>query len=160
MNVDAILQTIPPLAVYLIVGFVIGIESLGIPLPGEIVLVSAALVLLSWADKPPVWACALAGLALGLAVDTRQVALPLVAVLLGFLLVRRVGGLRLAAFALAVAAPVAGYLQWVHGTYGVYDFTTWSGRMLYARVAPIAECDRLGRLTAQQRTLCDRIKVA
>jgi membrane protein DedA with SNARE-associated domain len=32
------------LAVYLIVGFVIGIESLGIPLPGEIVLVSAALL--------------------------------------------------------------------------------------------------------------------
>ena len=38
------LQTIPPIAVYIIVGFVIGLESLGIPLPGEIVLVSAALM--------------------------------------------------------------------------------------------------------------------
>lgn len=38
------LQTIPPLAVYLIVGAVIGMESLGIPLPGEIALVSAALL--------------------------------------------------------------------------------------------------------------------
>lgn len=38
------LQTIPPLAVYLVVGAVIGIESLGIPLPGEIALVSAALL--------------------------------------------------------------------------------------------------------------------
>ncbi|MDT7796228.1 MAG: hypothetical protein QOD59_5669 [Mycobacterium sp.] len=44
MNVDAMLQTIPPLAVYLVVGAVIGIESLGIPLPGEIALVSAALL--------------------------------------------------------------------------------------------------------------------
>jgi membrane protein DedA with SNARE-associated domain len=44
MTVDTLLQAIPPLAVYLIVGFVIGIESLGIPLPGEIVLVSAALL--------------------------------------------------------------------------------------------------------------------
>jgi membrane protein DedA with SNARE-associated domain len=44
MNVDVILQTIPPLAVYLFVGAVIGMESLGIPLPGEIVLVSAALL--------------------------------------------------------------------------------------------------------------------
>ncbi len=44
MTVDTLLQTIPPLAVYLIVGFVIGLESLGIPLPGEIVLVSAALL--------------------------------------------------------------------------------------------------------------------
>jgi membrane protein DedA with SNARE-associated domain len=38
------LQAIPPLAVYLIVGTVIGMESLGIPLPGEIALVSAALL--------------------------------------------------------------------------------------------------------------------
>ena len=44
MNVDAILLMIPPLAVYLVVGAAIGIESLGIPLPGEIVLVSAALL--------------------------------------------------------------------------------------------------------------------
>jgi len=38
------LQTIPPLAVYLVVGAIIGIESLGVPLPGEIALVSAALL--------------------------------------------------------------------------------------------------------------------
>ncbi|MGH3542215.1 MAG: DedA family protein [Mycobacterium sp.] len=44
MTVDALLQSIPPLAVYLMVGAVVGIESLGIPLPGEIVLVSAALL--------------------------------------------------------------------------------------------------------------------
>src|SRR6201998_4171687 len=44
MSVDALLQSIPPLAVYLVVGGVVGIESLGIPLPGEIVLVSAALM--------------------------------------------------------------------------------------------------------------------
>jgi membrane protein DedA with SNARE-associated domain len=44
VNVDALLQTIPPMAVYLIVGSVIGIESLGVPLPGEIALVSAALL--------------------------------------------------------------------------------------------------------------------
>jgi membrane protein DedA with SNARE-associated domain len=42
--VDAMLQTIPPLAVYFVVGAIIGIESLGIPLPGEIALVSAALL--------------------------------------------------------------------------------------------------------------------
>lgn len=44
MNVEALLQSIPPLAVYLVVGGVVGMESLGIPLPGEIVLVSAALM--------------------------------------------------------------------------------------------------------------------
>src|SRR6201996_8716701 len=44
VNVDAFLQTVPPMVVYLIVGTVIGLESLGIPLPGEIALVSAALL--------------------------------------------------------------------------------------------------------------------
>lgn len=44
MNVQALLQSIPPLAVYLVVGGVVGVESLGVPLPGEIMLVSAALM--------------------------------------------------------------------------------------------------------------------
>lgn len=44
MTVDVLLQSIPPLTVYLIVGVVVGVESLGIPLPGEIVLVTAALL--------------------------------------------------------------------------------------------------------------------
>jgi membrane protein DedA with SNARE-associated domain len=44
MTVDALLQSVPPLAVYGVVGAVVGVESLGIPLPGEIVLVSAALL--------------------------------------------------------------------------------------------------------------------
>ena len=44
MHVQEWLQTIPPVAVYLLVALVIGAESVGIPLPGEIVLVSAALL--------------------------------------------------------------------------------------------------------------------
>ncbi|MDH6246804.1 DedA family protein [Mycobacterium sp. OTB74] len=44
MDVNTLLQSIPPLAVYLVVGGVIGLESLGIPLPGEIILVTAAVL--------------------------------------------------------------------------------------------------------------------
>jgi membrane protein DedA with SNARE-associated domain len=44
VTVESLLETIPPLAVYVVVGLVIGLESLGIPLPGEIVLVSAAIM--------------------------------------------------------------------------------------------------------------------
>lgn len=56
MPVESFLITIPPLLVYVAVGLVIGIESLGLPLPGEIVLVTAALL----ASRPelgisPVW---------------------------------------------------------------------------------------------------------
>lgn len=44
LHVQEWLQHIPHLVVYLVVAVVIGVESLGIPLPGEIVLVSAALL--------------------------------------------------------------------------------------------------------------------
>ncbi|MGV0627379.1 DedA family protein [Mycolicibacter minnesotensis] len=44
MSVDILLHSIPPLLIYILVGGVIGIESLGIPLPGEIMLVGAALM--------------------------------------------------------------------------------------------------------------------
>jgi membrane protein DedA with SNARE-associated domain len=44
VHIDQWLEAIPPLLVYISVGVVIGVESLGIPLPGEIVLVSAALL--------------------------------------------------------------------------------------------------------------------
>jgi len=38
------LATLPPILIYLVVGGVIGIESLGIPVPGEIALISASLL--------------------------------------------------------------------------------------------------------------------
>ncbi|HZU46192.1 MAG TPA: DedA family protein [Mycobacterium sp.] len=44
MTVVSLLQAIPPVTVYLVVGVVVGVESLGVPLPGEIVLVTAALM--------------------------------------------------------------------------------------------------------------------
>ncbi|HEX5405006.1 MAG TPA: DedA family protein [Pseudonocardiaceae bacterium] len=44
MHVNQWLEAIPPLLVYLLVAGAVGIESLGIPIPGEIVLISAALL--------------------------------------------------------------------------------------------------------------------
>ena len=44
MNVHEWLAEVPAVSVYLLVGLVVGLESLGIPLPGEIVLVTAALL--------------------------------------------------------------------------------------------------------------------
>ena len=62
--VGHLLQSIPPLAVYLIVGLMIMAESLGVPVPGEIALVTAAV--LATQHKlavSPAWiaACASAG---------------------------------------------------------------------------------------------------
>ena len=44
MHIQEWLESAPAVSVYLLVGVVIGLESLGIPLPGEIVLVSSALL--------------------------------------------------------------------------------------------------------------------
>jgi membrane protein DedA with SNARE-associated domain len=44
VNVNHLLEAVPPLAIYLLVGGFVLIESLGIPVPGEIVLISAVLL--------------------------------------------------------------------------------------------------------------------
>lgn len=67
MHVQEWLDTVPAAAVYALVGLVIGLESLGIPLPGEIILVSAALLSSQHAGIDPVvlGACASAGAIIG-----------------------------------------------------------------------------------------------
>ncbi|MET9432386.1 MULTISPECIES: DedA family protein [unclassified Streptomyces] len=67
MHVQEWLETVPPLSIYLLVGVVIGLESLGIPLPGEIVLVSSALLASQHGDINPyvLGACATAGAIIG-----------------------------------------------------------------------------------------------
>jgi len=66
VHIDELLQAIPPAWLCALVGLVIGVESLGIPLPGEIVLVSAAL-LSAKGVVSPVWVgvCASAGAIVG-----------------------------------------------------------------------------------------------
>ncbi|GIH24178.1 membrane protein [Acrocarpospora phusangensis] len=66
MHVEEWLQTIPAIWVYALVGAVIGLESLGIPLPGEIVLVSSALLAAKGVVDPvTVGVCASTGAIVG-----------------------------------------------------------------------------------------------
>ncbi|MET9465989.1 DedA family protein [Streptomyces sp. NPDC006544] len=67
MHIQEWLETIPAVSIYLLVGLVIGVESLGIPLPGEIVLVSAALLASQQGHIDPVvlGVCATAGAIVG-----------------------------------------------------------------------------------------------
>ncbi|MGW6402194.1 DedA family protein [Streptomyces sp. NPDC055134] len=67
MHVQEWLDTVPAVAIYALVAGVIGLESLGIPLPGEIVLVSAALLSSQHGDVNPIilGACASAGAVIG-----------------------------------------------------------------------------------------------
>ncbi|MEU6663931.1 DedA family protein [Streptomyces sp. NPDC046821] len=67
MHVQEWLDTVPAVAIYALVAGVIGLESLGVPLPGEIVLVSAALLASQHGDVNPLvlGACASAGAVIG-----------------------------------------------------------------------------------------------
>lgn len=67
MHVQEWLETVPAVSIYALVGVVIGLESLGIPLPGEIVLVSAALLSSQHGELDPVvlGICATAGAIIG-----------------------------------------------------------------------------------------------
>ena len=59
-----LITTVPPWAVYLSVGLIIMIESLGIPMPGELALVGATLLTLH-PDAPVRWEVIAAGAAAG-----------------------------------------------------------------------------------------------
>jgi membrane protein DedA with SNARE-associated domain len=67
LHIQEWLENIPAVSVYLLVALVIGVESLGIPLPGEIVLVSSALLASQQGHINPVvlGACATAGAVIG-----------------------------------------------------------------------------------------------
>jgi len=57
-HVEQWLQTLPPVLVYLIVTLVIGVESMGIPVPGEITLITASLMAIGGVTNP--WFVAIA----------------------------------------------------------------------------------------------------
>ncbi|MGG8406680.1 DedA family protein, partial [Streptomyces sp. 12297] len=67
MHIQEWLETVPAVSIYILVGLVIGLESLGIPLPGEIILVSSALLASQHGDINPVilGVCATAGAIIG-----------------------------------------------------------------------------------------------
>lgn len=66
IDVQQWLAALPPGVVYLIVGTVIGVESMGVPLPGEIALVSSALLAATGFVEPEwVAAAAAAGAIVG-----------------------------------------------------------------------------------------------
>jgi membrane protein DedA with SNARE-associated domain len=67
VHVQEWLEAVPAVSIYALVGVVIGLESLGIPLPGEIILVSSALLASQHGEIDPLilGTCATAGAVIG-----------------------------------------------------------------------------------------------
>jgi hypothetical protein len=120
-------------------------------------LVTVAVVMLCWSDRPSVLAMGVAGLLIGYATLVRSVGEPLLAVVFVAMLVRWVGWRRLAALAIAGIVPIAAYMVWFHGSYGKYALSESSGAFLYSRVSTFAECSSM-KLPASLEFLCDSTK--
>jgi hypothetical protein len=119
-----------------------------------IFLVTMALVICCWSDRPPVAAVAVAGLLIGYATLVRSVGEPLLAVFVLGMLARRAGWQRMAALIVAAVVPVAAYAVWFHSFEGKYALTEASGDFLYSRVSTFAECKAMDP-PASLRVLCD-----
>ncbi len=119
-------------------------------------LIVAALALLLWGRSPAVWQVGLAGLAMGVAVDVRQVGIVLVVPVLMFLLVRRVRWRRLAEsvlFTVGSVIPVLLYMVVQLAVSGHFSFTARNSYVFYGRAAAAADCTTL-RLPPDERSLC------
>ncbi len=125
--------------------------------PLFIFLVTIALVMLCWSDRPSILVTAIAGLMIGYASLVRSVGYPLLVLVLVSLLARQVGWRRLATVLVAGVVPIVAYMFWFHASTGKYALTESSGSFLYSRVSTFAECSKM-TLPADLRYLCDPIK--
>jgi hypothetical protein len=117
-------------------------------------LVTIAIVILCWNDRPSVPVMAVAGLLIGYATLVRSVGEPLLVVALLAMLVRRVGWRRVVTLLVAGLVPIAAYMVWFHSSTGKYGLTQSLGPFVYSRVSAFADCSKL-EPPADLRFLCD-----
>jgi len=126
--------------------------------PLFIFLVTIAVVMLCWSDRPSVLTMAVAGLLIGYATLVRSVGEPLLVVALVAMLVRRVGWRRLAVLVVAGILPIGLYMAWFHHSVGKYALTESSGSFLYSRVSTFAQCSKM-TVPSLLAYLCDPTKL-
>lgn len=116
-------------------------------------LMLGGIVLLLWTDKPPLWLMGLSGLVFALATLTRTVGQPLAALVVLYLIVRRIGWQRIAVFAVALIIPIGGYMGWYHHHHGAYALNGSSGKYLWQRTTTFVDCSRTD-FTPEERKIC------
>jgi hypothetical protein len=125
----------------------------------ESFVVGGVVLLLSW-QKPPVWACGLAGLALALGAVTRFVGFGVIPFALLYLLVRRLGWVRLGSLAMGIVLALVSYAAWNSTITGDFAITDRGGHVLYAtKVSRFADCRGVA-LPQVERQLCIDAPVA
>ncbi|GAA3117258.1 hypothetical protein [Streptosporangium carneum] len=121
-------------------------------------LAMAAVTLVMWRRRPPVWAALLAGLLLAAATVTRTIGLPLIAVVLVCMVIRRTGWKTVTAAALACVIGLGGYAAWFRSEYGSYGLTRGNA-FLWARTLTFADCAKI-KPSGPEAALCPTDPVA
>jgi len=118
-------------------------------------LVVAAIVIALWwrpADRPA-WADATAGLLLAVSATIRPIGLPLLALYICYLLLRRARWRVFGVTLLACALPLVLYVGWFFAAFHIVNFTNSTGIILWSRTMSFANCSVI-RPPASEAPLC------
>ncbi|SNT61111.1 hypothetical protein SAMN05216276_10822 [Streptosporangium subroseum] len=107
-------------------------------------LVVGVITLVLWHRKMSWRLGAVVGLLLALTALTRSIGLPILALVVVYMLVKRTGWKTITAMVTACALPVLGYMVWFASAHGNFAMTNSDGAILYMRTALFADCKKMG----------------
>ncbi len=103
-------------------------------------LLLASVAAALWRRRLPWWLGGLAGLLAACAALTRSAGLPLIAVIVVGMLLRRAGWRAVAVAMVAFVVPIIAYMGWFKAEYGQFSLAKANGIWLYGRTADFADC--------------------
>jgi hypothetical protein len=136
-------------------GFGIQLEHLILSDIPFLFVLTLAVTLLLWDPQPSMRRCVFIGLLLGIDDLLRSVALPLLAVFVVYMLIRRISWKRVAAAIVVCLLPVVAYAGAFEIQHGQFAMTDSTGVFLYSRVMTFADCAKMGTVPASELFLCD-----
>ncbi|WP_440088306.1 hypothetical protein [Streptosporangium sp. LJ11] len=106
-------------------------------------LVVGVITLVLWHRRMSWRLGAVIGLMLALTALTRSIGLPILALVVVYLLVKRTAWKTIAAMITACALPVVGYMAWFASAHGNFAMTNSDGAILYMRTSLFADCTKM-----------------
>jgi len=118
----------------------------------ELFLVGGCAAIL-WKRPAPMLLLGLAGVLFALATITRTIGFFVLVPAVLTVIFMRIGWSRVVVLVLCFLVPLAGYAVWYHSYHDKYAITGSTGKFLYARVSPFADCAQF-EVPRYERVLC------
>ncbi|MBE3015935.1 hypothetical protein IL992_43285 [Microbispora sp. NEAU-D428] len=108
-----------------------------------ILLVVGVVTLVLWRERMTWRGGTVVGLLLALTALTRSIGLPILALVVAYLVIKRAGWKPIAAMVVACALPVLAYMGWFKAVNGQFAMTNSDGVILYMRTSLFADCHKM-----------------